>query len=129
MVINDFDVIRMAFLPVEAYPPLIVNPDAPLAFSLADKLFQAVSWRYTKKFQSCRSVDKREVDFLVTIDGRPWFAVEVKLNDTVLSPNLLYFRDRLSIPYIYQVIKKDKVDLLEKGGRIVSAGRFLAGLI
>ena len=46
-----------------------------------------------------------------------------------LSPNLLYFRDRLSIPYIYQVIKKDKVDLLEKGGRVVSAGRFLAGLI
>jgi predicted AAA+ superfamily ATPase len=76
-----------------------------------------------------RDVDKREVDFLVTIDGRPWFAVEVKLNDTSLSPNLLYFRDRLSIPYIYQVVKKDKVDLLERGGRIVSAGRFLAGLI
>ena len=76
-----------------------------------------------------RDVDKREVDFLVTIDSKPWFAVETKLNDTALSPNLLYFRDRLSIPYIYQVIKKDKVDLLEKGGRVVSAGRFLAGLI
>lgn len=76
-----------------------------------------------------RDVDKREVDFLVTIDGKPWFAVEVKLNDTALSPNLLYFRDRLSIPYIYQVVKKDKVDLLEKGGRILSAGRFLAGLL
>ena len=76
-----------------------------------------------------RDVDQREVDFLVTIDGRPWFAVEVKLNDTALSQNLLYFRDRLSIPYIYQVVKKDKVDLLEKGGRIVSAARFLAGLI
>ncbi|MCU0599781.1 MAG: AAA family ATPase [Desulfobacterales bacterium] len=76
-----------------------------------------------------RDVDKREVDFLVTIDNRPWFAVEVKLNDTVLSPTLLYFRDRLSIPYIYQVVKKDKVDLLEKGGRVISAGRFLAGLI
>jgi hypothetical protein len=47
----------------------------------------------------------------------------------VLSPNLLYFRDRLSIPYIYQVVKKDKIDLLEKGGRVLSAGRFLAGLI
>jgi hypothetical protein len=76
-----------------------------------------------------RDVDKREVDFLVTIDGKPWFAVEVKLHDTALSPNLLYFQNRLSIPYIYQVVKKDKVDLLEKGGRIISAGRFLAGLI
>jgi hypothetical protein len=84
---------------------------------------------YRAELSYLRDVDKREVDFLVTIDGKPWFAVEVKLNDTVLSPNLLYFRDRLSIPYIYQVVKKDKIDLLEKGGRVVSAGRFLAGLI
>jgi hypothetical protein len=84
---------------------------------------------YRAELSYLRDVDKREVDFLVTIDGKPWFAVEVKLNDTVLSPNLLYFRERLSIPYIYQVVKKDKVDMLEKGGRILSAGRFLAGLI
>jgi len=57
MVINNFDIISMAVLPVEAYPPLIVDPDAPLAFSLADKLFQPVSRRYAKKFQSCRAVD------------------------------------------------------------------------
>lgn len=84
---------------------------------------------YRAELSYLRDVDKREVDFLVTIDGKPWFAVEVKLNDTVLSPNLLYFRDRLSIPYIYQVVKKDKVDLLQKGGRIVSAGKFLAALM
>ncbi len=84
---------------------------------------------YRAELSYLRDVDKREVDFLVTIDGKPWFAVEVKMNDTVLSPNLLYFRDRLSIPYIYQVVKKVNVDLLEKGGRIISAGRFLAGLI
>jgi predicted AAA+ superfamily ATPase len=53
-----------------------------------------------------RDVAKREVDFLVTIDGKPWFAVEVKLNDTVLSSNLLSFRERLSIPYIYSGRKK-----------------------
>jgi hypothetical protein len=76
-----------------------------------------------------RDVDKREVDFLVTIDDRPWFAVEAKLNDTVLSPNLRYFRDRLSIPHIYQVVKKDRVDRIENGGRIISAAKFLAGLI
>jgi len=76
-----------------------------------------------------RDVDKREVDFLVTIDSRPWFAVEVKTNDEKISPNLLYFREKLSIPFIYQVIKKDKTDKLEKGGRIISAGKFLSGLI
>ncbi|MBI4687040.1 MAG: ATP-binding protein [Nitrospirae bacterium] len=76
-----------------------------------------------------RDVDKREVDFLVTINNKPWFAVEVKLNDTSLSPGLLYFKDRLAIPYVYQVVKKEKTDRLEKGARIISAGRFLSGLI
>lgn len=76
-----------------------------------------------------RDVDKREMDFLVTINNKPWFAVEVKLNDTSLSPNLLYFRDRLAIPYAYQVVRKEKTDSLEKGARIISAGKFLAGLI
>jgi len=76
-----------------------------------------------------RDVDKREVDFLVTINNKPWFAVEVKLNDTSLSPSLLYFRDRLAIPHVYQVVKKEKTDRLEKGARIISAGRFLSGLI
>lgn len=76
-----------------------------------------------------RDVDKREVDFLVTINKKPWFAIEVKLNDTSLSPALLYFRDRLAIPYVYQVVKKDKIDKLEKGARIISAGKFLSGLI
>lgn len=76
-----------------------------------------------------RDVDKREVDFLVTINSKPWFAVEVKINDTSLSPSLLYFRDRLAIPYVYQVVKKEKTDRLEKGTRIISSGKFLAGLI
>jgi len=65
----------------------------------------------------------------VTIKDRPWFAVEVNLNDTALSPNLLYFRDRLPIPYVYQAVKKEKPDRLEKGVRIISAGKFLAGLL
>ncbi len=36
---------------------------------------------------------------------------------------------RLLIPYIYQVVKKDKVDKLEKGARIISAGKFLSSFI
>lgn len=76
-----------------------------------------------------RDVDKREVDFLVTIGGRPWFAVEAKLNETGLSPHLLYFKEKLPIPYVYQVVKKGAVDRIEKEARIISAGKFLSGLI
>ena len=75
-----------------------------------------------------RDVDKREVDFLVTVKGKPWFAVEAKLNNERLSPHLLYFKDRLNIPFCYQVVKTAGVDRLEKGVRIISAGKFLGGV-
>lgn len=81
---------------------------------------------YKAELHFLRDVDKREVDFLVTIDGKPWFAVEARLNETGLSPHLIYFRERLSIPYVYKVVKKHSTDRLEKGIRIVSAGKFLS---
>ncbi|MCL4456193.1 MAG: AAA family ATPase [Nitrospirae bacterium] len=84
---------------------------------------------YKAELYFLRDVDKREVDFLVTIDRKPWFAVEAKLNDTALSPHLLYFKERLSIPYAYQVTKKSGIDRLEKGIRIIPADKFLSGLI
>lgn len=61
-----------------------------------------------------RDVDKREVDFLVTIDGEPWFAVEAKLSDKNLSPHLLYFKERFAIPYVYQVVKTENIDRFSK---------------
>ncbi len=84
---------------------------------------------YKAELHFLRDVDKREVDFLVIIDGKPWFAVEVTLNDTSPSPHLFYFRERLSIPYVYQVIKKSGIDKLENGARIISADKFLSALI
>lgn len=76
-----------------------------------------------------RNVDKKEVDFFVMIDGKPWFSVEAKLNETKVSPHLNYFKEKLNIPFSYQVIKKSGVDIFSKGVRVVSADRFLAGLI
>ena len=84
---------------------------------------------YRAELYFLRDIDKREVDFLVTVNAKPWFAVEAKLNDTNLSPNLLYFKERLSVPYVYQVVKREKIDRLEKMARIISAGKFLSGLI
>ena len=76
-----------------------------------------------------RNVDKKEVDFFMTIDGKPWFSVEVKTNETTISPHLNYFKEKLNIPFSYQVIKKTGVDIFSKGVRVISADRFLAGLI
>jgi predicted AAA+ superfamily ATPase len=76
-----------------------------------------------------RNVDKKEVDFLVTVDEKPWFSVEAKMNDTNVSPHLHYFKDKLNIPFSYQVVKQGGVDRLVRGIRVVSADRFLLGLI
>jgi hypothetical protein len=76
-----------------------------------------------------RSVEKKEVDFLVTIDNKPWFAMEAKSNDINPSPHLYYFSEKLKIPFSYQVVKRDGIDNFIKGVRIVSAARFLGGLI
>ena len=84
---------------------------------------------YKAELYFLRDVDKREVDFLITVDGKPWFAVEVKLNDTSVSPHLLYFTGKLNIPYSYQVVKNSNIDILQKGVRVISAGKFLTGLI
>lgn len=71
----------------------------------------------------------REVDFLVTIDRKPWFAVEAKLTDTRLDSSLHHYRERLQIPYAYQVVLEGQRDFLENGVRCLPAAQFLAALI
>jgi len=71
----------------------------------------------------------REVDFLLTLKGRPWLAVEVKVSDTAVDPSLLYFRDRLKIPYCYQVVLEARRDEVDRGVRVVPAHAFLGALM
>jgi hypothetical protein len=51
-----------------------------------------------------RDKQKREVDFLVVRDRKPWFLVEVKLSETALSPSLGYFQAQISAPHAFQVV-------------------------
>lgn len=51
-----------------------------------------------------RDKQKREVDFLVVRDGKPWFLVEVKLADTSLSPSLACFQAQTKAPHAFQVV-------------------------
>jgi hypothetical protein len=76
-----------------------------------------------------RNVDKKEVDFLVTVDEKPWFAVEAKLNEETPDKTLFYFKKKLNIHFVYQVLEKPKTDRLKTGIRVVSADKFLSGLV
>lgn len=71
----------------------------------------------------------REVDFMICQNQKPWFAVEVKLNDESISPHLTYFREKLSIPYVYQIVKKGNVNVFKNSVHLMSADRFLNALV
>ena len=76
-----------------------------------------------------RDLAKNEVDFLVTVDNRPWFAVEAKSGETEVAPNLINFRNKLDVPYCYQLVEKPGIHLVKSGISIISADRFLASLV
>lgn len=51
-----------------------------------------------------RDKQKREVDFLVVKDQKPWFLVEVKTSETRLSPSLAHFQAQTEAPHAFQVV-------------------------
>lgn len=51
-----------------------------------------------------RDKQKREVDFLMSGDGEPWFLMEVKASEKAkLSPELGHFQQQLKVPCAFQV--------------------------
>ena len=69
------------------------------------------------------------MDFLVTIDRKPWFAVEAKLTDTAIDPSLVHYRERLKIPFAYQVVLQASRDFVQDEVRCLPAATFLSALI
>ena len=72
-----------------------------------------------------RNIEKREVDFLVAIDNKPWFCVEVKSSFEKIPASLRYFGTKLKTPFIYEVVKEENVDCIKDNIRIISASKFL----
>jgi uncharacterized protein len=82
---------------------------------------------YKAALHYLRDVEKREVDFLVAVDGKPWLCAEAKLSKGDVSPALRYFRAKMKIPFAYQVLKEEGVDTIRDNVRTISASRFLTG--
>jgi predicted AAA+ superfamily ATPase len=51
-----------------------------------------------------RDKQKREVDFLVTREQKPWFLVEVKKGDTDVSPSLDFMQKQIRAEHAFQVV-------------------------
>lgn len=65
----------------------------------------------TFELRYLRDKDKREVDFVVVRDRKPWFLVEVKHADTTLSAALGHFQRQVGARHAFQaVVETDFVD-------------------
>jgi len=85
---------------------------------------------YDIKLQYLRDKEKREVDFVINIDGKVKYLIECKTGDISLSKNLLYYKEKLQVENCYQVIFGDKeIDVEKSGVRIISASKFLSALV
>jgi hypothetical protein len=74
-----------------------------------------------------------EVDFIILLEGKPWFAVEVKLEDRPLDSNLKYFLERVKVPHAFQISLNGTKDFAPSpingcAIRVLPASRFLAGI-
>ena len=81
-----------------------------------------------------RDRDGREVDFVVTRDGTPYFLVEVKNSASKgVSPMLAHFQRQLNAPFAFQVVMNlphvDRTCFLGPEPLIVPARTFLSQLV
>ena len=81
-----------------------------------------------------RDKEKREVDFIVVRDGKPWFLVETKYRDESLAPSLRYFQEQVKARFAFQVVLGAgyvDADCFSKPGAplVVPARTFLSQLL
>ena len=81
-----------------------------------------------------RTKQKKEVDFLVSKDGRPWMLVECKSQSRSLSKTLVEFQRKLAVPYAFQVVFDAPYEAIDCFGFrdrsvIVPARSFLSQLV
>ena len=76
---------------------------------VASHLLKAVHWWTDVGIGSfelfyLRDKAKREVDFLVARDGKPWFLVEAKSSRGPISPSLHYYQRETGADHAFQVV-------------------------
>jgi uncharacterized protein len=75
-----------------------------------------------------RDREKREVDFIVTLDGKPHWCIEVKSNDDALHAPLRYLHERLRPKRSVQLIRGLKREWEKAGVEGRNLERWLDGL-
>ena len=75
-----------------------------------------------------RDREKREVDFVLTLNRRPHWCIEVKLSDDRLSPSLRYVHERFKPQASFQLVKNLERPKEVQGISILPVDQWLDGL-
>lgn len=116
----------------------ITDPGAKAETMVACHLLKAVEgWTDlglgVHELRYLRDKVKREVDFAVVRDGKPWILVEVKKSDTNLSPSLAHFQAQTGAEHAFQVVMdlpyEDANCFEQRKPMVVPAKTFLSQLL
>ena len=66
-----------------------------------------------------RDQDRREVDFLITLEHTPHILIEAKLSDTQFGSSLTYYGEKLKIPMI-QIVRTPDITIKRQGNAVCS---------
>jgi uncharacterized protein len=80
------------------------------------------------EFHYLRDREKREVDFLLTLNRKPWALIEAELSDRTPSPALGYFSEGLGAPHKIQVVLECERPGLAGDVQMIDAANFLQAL-
>lgn len=79
-----------------------------------------------------RDKQKREVDFLVTFNQKPWLLVECKSGRSEIHPSLIHFTESLNPEFSIQVVKnpsRERSSMAHPKIQVMDVRRFLSRLV
>jgi predicted AAA+ superfamily ATPase len=112
---------------LEEEGPKLENLVALHLLKYCDYLYDYEGWKVSLYY--LRDSTGREVDFLLTLNQEPWIAIEVKTKETKLSGSLVYFKEKLGVPYCYQIVHRCMDEFIKGGIRVMPVEKFLTALI
>lgn len=68
MIIDDFNIVRIASPPYKANPPALVDSDAMLSFPIPDEFFKTVSGWNTQIIQRSGNIEDLQLAACVSLD-------------------------------------------------------------
>jgi len=80
-----------------------------------------------------RDIDKKEADFLIVKDDKPFLIIEAKASDMKLSPSIEHFKSQLNPDFSFQVVFNEKYINRScfdfKNTMVIPAATFLSQLV